>query len=382
MRKAIVFVALNLFVFTLLAQIQMGAERINEYLPQIKNKKVALVVNQTSIVGGQHLADFLLAKNVEVVRLMSPEHGIRGKASAGEKDESGKDSKTGLPVVSLYGSHKKPTPEDLAGVDIVLFDIQDVGVRFYTYISTMSYVMEACAENNVKMIVLDRPNPNGHYVDGPILEEKYKSFVGMHPIPIVHGMTIGEYAQMVNGEFWLKDSVKVDLTVVPCKGYDHETFYELPINPSPNLRTMGSIYLYPSLCFFEGTVVSVGRGTDFPFEVYGHPDLLGPFQFTPVSQEGASKPKHEGKLCKGVDLRNYSTIDGTLSVEWLVNAYAMIKNKEGFFNNFFEKLAGTDQIREDVIAGKSALEIKSAWMDDINAFKEIRKQYLLYKDFE
>lgn len=381
MRKGLLFVlSIGLFL-QLSAQIKTAAERLDAYLPLLKDQKVALVVNQTSMVGDQHLIDVLIENKVDVVKLMSPEHGIRGKASAGEKVDNSKDSKTGLPIISLYGSHKKPTVEDVADIDVLLFDIQDVGVRFYTYISTLTYVMETAAENDKKVIVLDRPNPNGHYVDGPILEEDYKSFVGMHPVPIVYGMTIGEYGQMVNGEKWMENGVQCDLTVVKCEGYDHNSFYHLPVNPSPNLRTPQSIYLYPSLCLFEGTVMSVGRGTDFPFEVYGHPDLLGLFEFTPKEQQGARKPKFNEQVCKGEDLRDYPTIDGEINLSWVINAYAMMGLKEAFFTRFFENLAGTGTLRRQIMDGKSKHEIKMSWKPGLDQFKSIRKEYLLYTDF-
>ncbi|MEM9824359.1 MAG: DUF1343 domain-containing protein, partial [Bacteroidota bacterium] len=290
-----------------LATILTGAEQIDRYLPKLSGKKIAMVVNQTSRVGDQHLVDALVQKGVQIKGIFAPEHGFRGKADAGEKVQDGKDAKTGVPLISLYGKKKKPGKEDLQGIDLVLFDIQDVGARFYTYISTMHYVMEACAENQLPLLILDRPNPNGHYVDGPILAGTHQSFVGMHPVPIVHGMTVGEYAQMINGEGWLAGGIQCTLEVIPCKYYDHQRFYALPLKPSPNLPNMTAIYLYPSLCLFEGTQLSVGRGTNRQFQIYGHPDLsVGSFEFRPASMEGAKYPKHEGKLCRGVDLSQAS----------------------------------------------------------------------------
>lgn len=382
MKKGILFAITLLCSINIFAEVIVAAERLDEYLPMLKGKKVALVVNQTSIVGVKHLVDVLQENKINVVKLMSPEHGIRGVVSAGELVDHSVDAASGLPIVSLYGNHKKPTSEDLAEVDVIIFDIQDVGVRFYTYISTLTYVMEACAENNKKIIVLDRPNPNGHYVDGPLLEEEYTSFVGLHPVPIVYGMTIGEYAKMVNGEKWMDKGVTCDLTVILCGDYDHNSIYHLPVPPSPNLKTQEAIYLYPSLCFFEGTIISVGRGTDFPFQVYGHPDLLGMFKFTPKSREGAKNPKYNEEECTGEDLRNYPVIDGEINLSWLINAYAMMNKKEAFFTRFFENLAGTASLRRQIIEGKSKYDIKKTWEKDLIAFKKIRAKYLLYKDFE
>ena len=289
-------------------EVRVGAEDVPSYLPLIQAKKVAIVANATSVVKGTHLVDTLLTLGVEVKRVFAPEHGFRGKADAGEHVNDEVDAATGLPIISLYGKNKKPSKEQLTEIQAVVFDIQDVGVRFYTYLSTLHYVMEACAENDIPLIVLDRPNPNGFYIDGPMMESGFESFVGLHPVPLVYGMTIGEYAQMINGEGWLANGASCDLTVVKCQAYDHEILYELPIPPSPNLPNMSSVYLYPSLALFEGTVVSVGRGTDFPFQVVGHPDFEpGPFRFTPAPNEGAKYPKLEGVKCKGLDLREYGT---------------------------------------------------------------------------
>jgi len=323
--------------------VQVGAARMEEYLSFLKNKNVALVVNQTSTVGESHLVDVLLQKNISIKKIFAPEHGFRGEADAGEHVKDDKDAKTGIPLLSLHGKNKKPTAEYLRGIDIVVFDIQDVGARFYTYISSMSYVMEACAENNVEFMVLDRPNPNGHYVDGPVLKKEYSSFVGLHEIPVVHGMTVGEYAQMVNNEGWLKGKVKCNLTVIKCENYDHKTFYELPIKPSPNLPNIRSIYLYPSICFFEGTTASAGRGTNKQFQIYGHPDFKqGDFTFTPKSMPGAKYPKFEGKKCNGFDLTKLDLQEfqemGRINLRYLMHFYKNFENKKAFFlENFFWK---------------------------------------------
>lgn len=366
----------------------LGAARLDAYLPMIKGKKVALVVNQTSTIGERHLVDTLLKSGVLVQTVFSPEHGFRGEADAGEKITDGKDPKTGVALVSLYGKKRKPGAEDLKGIDWVIFDIQDVGARFYTYISTMAYVMEACAMYNVPFLVLDRPNPNGHYVDGPILDLAYQSFVGMHQIPIVHGMTVGEYAQMVNGEGWLPKGIKCQLKVVTCENYDHQTAYELPIKPSPNLPNIRSIYLYPSLCFFEGTVASVGRGTNTQFQVYGHPDFPenSPHVFMPVSMPGATNPKLKNKLCKGFDLTKRSPeeirAESRINLSYLIDSYRNFPDQESFFlkNNWIDKLAGGSHLREQIIAGKTEEEIRASWQTGLDAFKQVRAKYLLYEE--
>lgn len=372
------------------ARLQMGAERLNQYLPILSGARVALVVNQTSMIGSRHLVDALLAQGISVKKVFAPEHGFRGTADAGEQVSNSRDVRTGLPVISLYGKSKKPSPEHLAGIDLVIFDIQDVGARFYTYISTMHYVMEACAENGKKMVVLDRPNPNGHYVDGPVLESSQKSFVGMHPIPVVHGMTVGELARMINGEGWLKNGVRCDLTVVPCDAYSHRTIYNLPIKPSPNLPNSRSIYLYPSLCFFEGTAISIGRGTNKQFQLIGAPQLPRqkmPFQFMPVSKAGAKYPKHQNKTCYGFDLSlmRLNAFYGQRQIElkWLIQAYQDFPDKSQFFNknNFFDKLAGTSRLRQQIIAGTPEYKIRESWEPALEQFKEKRKRYLLYADF-
>lgn len=372
-------------------RIVVGAERFDQYLEKLKGKNVGMVVNQTSLVGTPyketHLVDSLLKLKIPVKKILTPEHGFRGTADAGEKVKSGVDEKTGLPIVSLYGNNKKPTPENLSDLDVLVFDIQDVGARFYTYISTLHYVMEACAENGKELIVLDRPNPNGFYIDGPVLDTAYHSFVGMHPVPVVHGMTIGEYAKMLNGEKWLKNGVQCKLTVIPCENYDHNMLYKVRVKPSPNLPNMTAMYLYPSLCFFEGTPVSVGRGTDKPFQIIGHPDYTTHnFSFTPQSVEGAKEPPLKDKLCYGIDLstlqRDYLTKKKSLNLEWLIEFYQKFPNKEKFFTPFFTKLAGTPELQKQIEDGKTEAEIRSSWMLDLEQFKNIRRKYLLYKDFE
>ncbi len=377
-----------LFATNLLqAQIINGAEQTDKYLPLIKNKRVALVVNQTSTLRKSHLVDSLKKLKVQISCIFAPEHGFRGDYEAGALISNSKDKKTGLPVISLYGNHKKPTVADLQNVDIVLFDIQDVGVRFYTYISTLHYVMEACAENNKLLIVLDRPNPNGFYVDGPILDTKFKSFVGMHPVPIVHGLTIGEYAGMINGEYWLKDSLRCNLQVIKMIGYNHNLKYQLPVKPSPNLPTMNAIYLYPSVCLFEGTNVSVGRGTSTPFECIGKPSYLsGPYKFTPKKIKGvADNPPYANQLCKGHLLSNFATnvfhSNPRIYLSWLVELYAQDTGKAVFFSDFFDKLAGTDLLRKQIMSGMTELEIRQSWKKDLKLFRNKRLNYLLYQDF-
>ena len=358
-----------------------AAMQMNDYLPLLQGKRVGVVGNQTSIIGETHLVDTLLSLGVDVKKIFTPEHGFRGTADAGAKINSGKDEKTSLPIVSLYGKTKKPTPEMLYGIDIILFDLQDVGVRFYTYISTMSYVMEAAAENDIPVIVLDRPNPNGFYVDGPMLQLENQSFVGMHQVPVVYGMTIGEYARMVNGEGWLKNGIHCDLTVIPINNYDRNAIYELPVRPSPNLPNWESVYLYPTLCFFEGSIVSVGRGTETPFQVYGHPAMRGRHTFTPKSTSGASKPLLEGQRCRGENLvefaHDYAHNASELQLEWIIDAFQQLKDK-GFFTNYFRLLSGDKQLQRDIENGKSADEIRASWQKDLKAFNTIRAKYLLY----
>ncbi len=365
--------------------VELGAEQLDLYLPLLKGKRVALVANHTSLIAEEHLVDVLISKKITITKVFAPEHGFRGSADAGEHVSSGKDEKTGLELISLYGSNKKPSAEQLKGVDVVVFDIQDVGARFYTYISTMSYVMEACGELKIPMIILDRPNPNGHYVDGPVLEPAFSSFVGLHPVPVVHGMTVGEYAQMVNGEGWLKNKVKCNLTVIPCKGWEHKNYYQLTVPPSPNLKTMNAIYLYPSLCFFEGTKVSVGRGTDAPFEIIGYPGCgIGSLVFIPKSGPGSKSPLYEGKECGGFNLRpfgeNFVRDTGKLYMYWLQSLVEFEKYDPKFFNSFFDKLAGTDALRKQLLEGKKEDEIRKSWQPGLEKFKLVRARYLLYKD--
>ena len=367
--------------------ITLGAESFSSYLPLLKNKRVGVVANHSTTINKTHLIDSLLALKVNITKIYSPEHGFRGDGDAGEFIESNFDPKTGLPVISLYGNKKKPSLADFKDIDILIFDIQDVGIRYYTYISTMHYVMETCAETNLPLIVLDRPNPNGFFVDGPILDPKYKSFVGMHPVPIVHGMTIGEYAKMVNAEKWLADSLHCDLTVIPCKNYTHDSTYILPVRPSPNLPNQTSIYLYPSLGFFEGTTISVGRGTDFPFQVFGHPSFTEmPFAFTPESRAKASKnPPLLGQLCHGVDLQDYDQkyfYDlKQIDLKWLLFAYNSFPDKDNFFNTYFNLLAGNDILKQQVMQGADEKTIRMSWKSGLEEFMLIREKYLLYPDF-
>lgn len=365
--------------------IKVGAERLDAYWPFIQAGRGGLVVNHTSRVGDQHLVDVLKNRGVDIGKIFAPEHGFRGTADAGEKIRDGLDPETGIPVVSLYGQKRKPTPEDLADLDWLIFDVQDVGARFYTFISSMHYVMEACAENDKPLIILDRPNPNGHYVDGPIRQEGYQSFVGMHPVPVVHGMTIGEYAQMVNGEGWLANGVRCDLKVIRCDNYAHQSSYTLPVNPSPNLPNMRSIYLYPSLCFFEGTQLSVGRGTNKQFQVLGHPDLkIGEYSFTPQPNPGAKYPKLQGKECRGYDLTILSEEEirakARIDISYLIQMYNAFPNKSDFFleNKWIDQLAGGPDLREQILAGQSEEEIRRSWESGLTVFNGIREKYLLY----
>lgn len=365
-----------------------GAYQTSLYFSELEGKKIALVANQSSMINNTHLVDTLIRSGIDLKKIFVPEHGFRGKEDAGAQIKDGKDEKTGLPLLSLHGSNKKPKAEQLKDIDLIIFDLQDVGVRFYTYISTLHYVMEAAAENNIKVMVLDRPNPNGHYVDGPVLINNFTSFVGMHPVPVVYGMTIGEYAQMINGEEWLKGKVKSKLQVIPCQNYDHNKFYKLPIAPSPNLPNMSAIYLYPSLCFFEGTKISVGRGTNLPFQCFGHPDLkAGSFKFVPKPNEGASKPKLQGQECYGFDLSTfgwqYMREQKKLYLFWLIASYELIGEKDFFRNDgFFNLLAGTDVLKKNIVSGKSEKEIRASWQQELQKFKEIRRKYLIYEDFE
>jgi uncharacterized protein YbbC (DUF1343 family) len=375
--KQIICISLVLLAFSVNAQnIVLGTERTDTYLPLLKNKKIGIIGNQTSMIDNAHLVDSLLSLGVDLVKVFSPEHGFRGKADAGEKIEDGIDIKTGIPIISLYGRNKKPSSKQLEEINVLLFDIQDVGARFYTYISTLHYIMEAAAESNIKVIVLDRPNPNGHYIDGPILDTAFRSFVGMHPVPIVHGMTIGEYAKMINGEKWIARNC--DLTVIEMENYTHDMSYDLPIKPSPNLPNARAVNLYPSLCLFEGTNISVGRGTEYPFQHFGSPYLESNYSFTPKSGEGSRYPKHENIECFGTDLRFQDNYLTALNLNWLIDSYNNCPDKEKFFNNFFDKLAGTSKLRLQIIEGKTEKEIKESWKVELDEFQEIRKKYLLY----
>ncbi len=364
-----------------------GAYQLSEYLPLVKGKKVGIVANHTSLINNSHLVDTLTSIGIDIVKAFGPEHGFRGDQPDGKDIDSGVDSKTGINVVSLYGNHKKPTKADLENVEIMLFDIQDVGARFYTYISTLTYVMEACAENNIPLIVTDRPNPNGYYVDGPVLDPSFASFVGLHPVPVIYGMTIGEYAGMVNGEKWLKGELNCNLTIIRCIKYTHNSHYQLPVRPSPNLQDMKAVYLYPSLCLFEGTVVSVGRGTDSPFKVFGHPEFWpGSYVFIPQSIEGVSEnPPLKGQRCYGQNLSESAELikkEGHIELTWLLKAYKILHQKTDFFTAYFDKLAGSSMLREQIIAGKSEPEIRRSWQPGLDKFKKIRKKYLLYPDFD
>lgn len=386
------FLLIIIFPFNKTAQVEPGATQQGLYYPLLKEKRIGVVANNASVVlvdgvpgGIVNIVDRLVGSKIQVTRIFSPEHGFRLKAEAGAVVGNHIDSATGIPVISLYGKHKKPTPEDLAGLDMVLFDIQDVGVRFYTYISTLAYVMEACAENRIPLMVLDRPNPHGCYIDGPVLEQAFSSFVGMHPVPVVYGMTIGEYARMINGEKWLKNGIQCALKVIPMANYKPQSRYLLPVPPSPNLPNGNAISLYPSLCFFEGTVISVGRGTDFPFEVYGHPEMTGgSFSFTPRSIPGSSlHPPFEGIECHGFDLRGYSEkfpeCLERINLEWIINVCGNWKNKSGFFTDYFNQLAGNAALKQQILEGKPEKEIRASWRPGIEKFRKIRIKYLLYE---
>ena len=360
----------------------VGANRTELFLNHIEGLNVAVVANLSSKIKSNtksiHLIDSLLKLNIKIKKVFSPEHGFRGEADAGEKVEDGIDQKTGIPIISLHGTNKKPTKDQMKDIDVVIFDIQDVGARFYTYISTLHYVMEAVGENNKKLIILDRPNPNGHYVDGPILESKYKSFIGMHPVPVVYGMTIGEFGIMINEEGWLKNQIYSDLKVIPIKNYNRKMVYELPIKPSPNLPNKQSINLYPSLCFFEQTPISIGRGTNMQFQVIGSPEWENnDFSFKPISMSGAKYPKHIDQICNGIDLRESAYLS-RINLKWLIDAYNKSKNKSAFFKDGFNKLAGNKMLKEQIIDGLSEKEIKQSWKNGIENFKLMRSKYLIY----
>lgn len=368
--------------------LQVGAQQTNEYLPLVKGRKVAVVANHTSFISQTHLVDSLFALGANMKCVFAPEHGFRGEAGAGEKIENQKDGRTGLPLISLYGKHLKPTLDDLKDIEVVLFDIQDVGVRFYTYISTLQYVMEACAEAGIEVIVLDRPNPHGFYVDGPVLKKEFRSFIGLNSVPVVYGLTIGEYARMINEEGWLKDGMKCRLKVIPLQNYSHRDLYQLPIKPSPNLPNMTAVYLYPSLCFFEGTRVSVGRGTTLPFQLIGYPGLRqSDTSFTPHAIKGvASDPPYRDTLCNGVRLSGFEELYpktyNRIYLFWLKSMYESYPVKEKFFIPFFSKLAGNAELQDQITKGLSEDSIRKSWQQDIDQYKQIRKKYLLYEDFE
>jgi uncharacterized protein YbbC (DUF1343 family) len=359
--------------------IKTGADNYLVYLPLLKDKKVGVVTNQSGILSDKtHVVDFLLSKNILVKKIFAPEHGFRGTADAGEHILDGNDSKTGLPIISLYGNNKKPKTEQLEGLDVLLFDLQDVGARFYTYISSLHYVMEACAENNIQLIILDRPNPNGNSIDGPILEKQFNSFVGMHPIPILHGLTIGEYAQMINGEKWLKNNITCNLTVIPCSNYNKTMKYSLTVKPSPNLPNDQAINLYASLCLFEGTNVSVGRGTDQQFQIYGSPYLpVSTFSFVPKPNAGAQNPIYNGIQCFGENLTKEKKLN-QLELKWLIKSYNNTVDKSTFFNAFFTKLAGTKKLQEQIEQGTSEADIRESWKKGLAQFKKMRANYLIY----
>jgi uncharacterized protein YbbC (DUF1343 family) len=388
--KSILFKSTFLFWLTMVSftsascqkQITISAANVDAYIPLLKEKKVGIVAHQASVISSAkntiHLVDLLRKKNISIQKVFAPEHGFRGTADAGEKIENKINSKTQLPIISLYGKNRKPSKEQLKGIEIMVFDLQDVGVRFYTYLSTLHNVMEACAENNIPLIVLDRPNPNAHYIDGPVLNLEHKSFVGMHPVPIVYGMTIGEYAQMINGEKWLANSIKCDLTIIPLQNYTHQTTYELKVRPSPNLPNKQSIALYPSLCLLEPTKVSIGRGTDLQFQVYGHPGFpKTDFSYVPKSNFGSKNPKHKGQICYGEDL---TSINSTSKIElkWLLNAYSSFPEKDSFFLKGFERISGVSNLKKQLIEGASEKTIRDSWTDGINEFKKVRTKYLLY----
>lgn len=366
--------------------LQTGAQRSDLYLPRLEGKRIGLIVNPTSMIDNMHLVDYLLSKNIKISKIFAPEHGFRGDGEAGEKIKDGKDAKTGLSIVSLHGTKYKPNEQDMENIDILLFDIQDVGVRFYTYTSTLLYAMEACAENKKTMMVFDRPNPNGNYTDGPVLDNNFKSFLGLVPIPLVHGVTVGEFAKMCNEEGWLTKKQKCNLQVIPCQGYTHDDYYEVKIAPSPNLKTMRSILLYPSICLFEGTDVSLGRGTATPFEIAGHPSLKGKYNysFTPAPNAAASNPPQNGKLCYGTSFQNLTEKEifsrKRLDLTPLIDYYKAFPSKDAYFlkNKFIDKLAGTDKLRLDIIAGKSEAEIRATWQADLDKYNKIRAKYLMY----
>ena len=369
-------------------EIQTGAEQTRLYFPMLQGKKLGICCNHTSIVNGRHLIDTLVDKGFRVKKIFSPEHGFRGEAADGDLIKDGTDPTTGTLIISLYGNKKKPEPVDLQGIDLMIFDIQDVGARFYTYLSTLALVMEACAEQEIPMLVLDRPNPNGFYIDGPVLDTVLRSFVGMHPVPVVYGMTIGEYALMVNGEGWLAGGIRCNLQVIPLSGWDRRMIVRLPVRPSPNLPTWQSVYLYPSLCLFEGTVVSVGRGTEYPFQVIGHPDMMtGSYVFTPESIRGVSEnPPLKGKICYGQNLtgvaENFTANEYHFTLKYLTGYFESLSMHDLFFSNYFEKLAGVKELRIQILNGMSEEDIRNSWQKDLEDFSKVRKKYLIYPDLD
>lgn len=392
--KRLLLIQLFLFLFlfskvskafdeTFNTKVVVGAENLQEYLHLLKNQKVGLVVNHTSKIGHEHLVDVLLKNKVKIQTIFAPEHGFRGEASAGETINNAIDQKTGISIISLYGKNKKPSVEQLADLDIIIFDIQDVGVRFYTYISTLNYVMQACAENNKSLVILDRPNPNGHYVAGPVLDLKFQSFVGVNPIPVVYGLTIGELALMNNGEEWLGKNLKCNLKIIKCRNYTHKTRYILPEKPSPNLPNNTAIWLYPSICLFEPSQISVGRGTDLQFQIIGGPDInLGDFIFTPIDKPGAINPVNESKECFGLNLSKIDAYNTPFTLKYLIEFYKKFKDKNSFFTNknFFNLLIGNDWVIKDVEAGNNEIDIAKKWQSDLEIFKKKRLNYLLYED--
>ncbi len=366
--------------------IRCGADQVEKYFPLIRGRQVALVANHTSLIGNTHLADSMVSSGILLKKIFSPEHGLTGQAGAGDLISDGTYGNTGIPIVSLYGKKKKPAPDDLKGIDVVVFDMQDVGVRFYTYISTLHYIMEACAENAKPLIILDRPNPLGHFVDGPLLEPSHQSFVGMHPIPVVYGMTIGELANMINGEGWLAGGIKCSLSVITCRNYSHDSLYSLLVNPSPNLNSMEAVYLYPSLCFFEGTIMSLGRGTEFPFRVFGHPDYPDTtFFFLPKPNMANKAPLFANQTCYGTNLQMLTiqqlSMMKEINLSWIIDTYHAMGNNERFFTPFFDKLAGTSGLRKQIIAGKPEAEIRKTWKPGLEKYMVLRAKYLLYDDF-
>ena len=375
------FLGLLFSGITIQAQILPGAQQIEQYLPLLQNKKIGVVAHAASKIytsnSATHLIDSLLAHRIEIKKIFAPEHGFRSREDNGAiiKDEI--DSITQLPIVSLHGKYQKPQPKQLADLDLIVFDLQDVGARFYTYLSTLHLVMEACAENNIPLLILDRPNPNGHFVDGPVMENEFKSYLGMHNVPIIHGLTLGEFANMINKEGWLNNKIKCDLRVIKIKGYNHKSAYDLPVRPSPNLPNAKAINLYPSLCLFERTVVSIGRGTEQQFQVYGHPLFEGDFSFTPQPNFGAKYPKLEGEKCKGKNLQTHPRLD-RFELKWLLEAYAQFPQKENFFMARFAYLAGTKKLKEQIIEGWSEMQIRNSWEPQLSQFKSMRKKYLIY----